>query len=317
MKCPNCGVEFQSELGYGKKVVFCSRKCLNTFNLKSPKSKENWKKFKEKLNAKKIEKEKNIQKAKNEKKAKEILPGKCRFCGRDCKNQNSLRQHETRCKKNPNRKTGNHGWRKGDLEYEIWLKKFRSSPNPANVHIEGNCQYCGKIWYTTVSGLKSHEKFCLQNPNKKVIEVSEEIRKKISNKLKGKTGGYKLTQNSTRTHRGYYKGIYCMSSWELAWVYTQIKNGKNVQQCREQFEYEMNGEKHMYTPDFIIDGVYYEIKNWHRPDTDFKVRDFPKDKKLILIEGKEANKVFYGPLEKEFGRKFWEVLYEDQPILKA
>lgn len=27
----------------------------------------------------------------------------CKFCGKECKNKNSLIQHEIRCKKNPNR----------------------------------------------------------------------------------------------------------------------------------------------------------------------------------------------------------------------
>jgi len=29
--------------------------------------------------------------------------GNCRYCGKECKNQNSLKQHEIRCKENPNR----------------------------------------------------------------------------------------------------------------------------------------------------------------------------------------------------------------------
>lgn len=28
---------------------------------------------------------------------------RCKYCGRECKNKNSLAQHEIRCKENPNR----------------------------------------------------------------------------------------------------------------------------------------------------------------------------------------------------------------------
>lgn len=72
----------------------------------------------------------------------------------------------------------------------------------------------------------------------------------------------------------------------------------------------MNGEVHHYTPDFIIDGVYYEIKNWHRPDTDFKIGQFPKDKKIVLIEGWEQNKMFVEYAKNKYGENFDEVLYE-------
>jgi hypothetical protein len=101
-----------------------------------------------------------------------------------------------------------------------------------------------------------------------------------------------------------------MSSWELAWVVYQLEHGKIVEQCKEKFEYVMNGKIHHYTPDFIINKVYYEIKNWHRPDTDFKINYFPKNKKLILIEGKKQNKVFLDYVEKKYGKNFYEVLYE-------
>ena len=46
----------------------------------------------------------------------------CKFCGKECKNKNSLAQHERRCKENPNRiespfvkynKERDHTWNKG------------------------------------------------------------------------------------------------------------------------------------------------------------------------------------------------------------
>lgn len=100
-----------------------------------------------------------------------------------------------------------------------------------------------------------------------------------------------------------------MSTWELAWVVYQLEHNKKVEQCKEQFEYIMDNEVHHYIPDFIIDDVYYEIKNWHRPDTDFKVSQFPKDKTLVLIEGEENNKYLNYVIEK-YGKNFYDILYE-------
>ena len=103
-----------------------------------------------------------------------------------------------------------------------------------------------------------------------------------------------------------------MSSWELAWVVYQLEHGKQVEQCKEKFEYTMDGKIHHYTPDFIIDGIYYEIKNWHRPDTDSKIASFPKDKKLILVEGEKAIKQFLDYTVSKYGKEFWVTLYEDK-----
>ena len=170
------------------------------------------------------------------------------------------------------------------------------------------CKFCQKEWETTKSGFGIHTKYCKMNPDaKKCVGHPISEKTKLLWKKNKRIGGYR--KNAGRGKRGYYKGLYCMSSWELAWVVYQLEHGKTVQQCIERFEYEMNGEIHHYTPDFKIDGVYFEIKNWHRPDTDFKIRDFPKEKELILIEGK-ANQVFIKYTEEKYGKEFWNVLYE-------
>lgn len=58
-------------------------------------------------------------------------------------------------------------------------------------------------------------------------------------------------------------------------------------------------------------GIYYEIKNWHRPDTDFKLDQFPKDKTLVLIEGIGQNKKYLDYVENKYGKNFYEILYEN------
>lgn len=171
------------------------------------------------------------------------------------------------------------------------------------------CEFCNKTWSTTKEGYTLHRKSCNKNPMwvsapSKGSHISEETRQK----LKENAGGYR--RNAGNGKRGSYKGFYCMSTWELAWVVYQLEHGKKVEQCIEKFEYVMNDKVHHYTPDFVINGVYYEIKNWHRPDTDFKVSQFPKDKTLILIEGKEQNKMFLEYAKNKYGANFDEVLYE-------
>lgn len=50
--------------------------------------------------------------------------------------------------------------------------------------------------------------------------------------------------------------------------------------------------------------------NWHRPDTDYKLSQFPKDKTLILIEGRQQNETYIKYVENKYGKNFWEILYE-------
>lgn len=57
----------------------------------------------------------------------------CKYCGRKCKNLNSLTQHEIRCHSNSNRITncGNHGATKGYPGYNHYIKaKLLGLPKP-------------------------------------------------------------------------------------------------------------------------------------------------------------------------------------------
>lgn len=169
------------------------------------------------------------------------------------------------------------------------------------------CKFCGKK-STTKSGNTLHEKYCEMNPEKSICighKVSDETKKKLS-----ANANRDPKKGAGRGIKGYYKGLYCMSTWELAWVVYQLEHGKKVEQCKERFPYNMNGELHYYTPDFKIGDTYYEIKNWHRPDTDFKISQFPKDKTLVLIEGKRQNEVFISYVVNKYGKEFYKTLYE-------
>jgi hypothetical protein len=191
-------------------------------------------------------------------------------------------------------------------------KHYNERLNQSNIQIKTRdtyfCEFCNKKWITTKSGFSLHRKFCKMNPNaEKFIGHKQSEETRLLWKLNKRIGGFR--KNAGIGIKGYYKGLYCMSSWELAWVVYQLEHGKNVQQCTETFEYTMNGEVHHYTPDFKIDDIYFEIKNWHRPDTDFKINAFPKEKKLVLIEGKD-NEVYIKYVKEKYGNEFWNILYE-------
>jgi hypothetical protein len=135
---------------------------------------------------------------------------------------------------------------------------------------------------------------------------SEETRKKW--KENPNMGG--LRKGSGRGKKGWYKGFYCRSTWELAWLVYQLDKEIKVEHCHDTFEYEFEGEKHKYYPDFIVDGSYIEIKGFRYPNTQSKIDQFPSDKKLVLIEGKKEIKPYLNHVEEKYGKEFWNKLYE-------
>ena len=123
------------------------------------------------------------------------------------------------------------------------------------------------------------------NPWNKGKQLSDEYKKKISDSLIGKSKGVALTsekeierrikisntmklnqlsgglrKGSGKGKKGWYKGYWCDSSWELAWVIYNIENKISCVRNIEGFEYIYNNKKRKYYPDFIIDGVFFEIK---------------------------------------------------------
>ena len=77
-------------------------------------------------------------------------------------------------------------------------------------------------------------------------------------KLNPNSGG--VRKGSGRGKSGWYKGNWCDSTWELAWVIYNIENSIDFERNNEGFEYIHNGETKRYYPDFIIGNEYYEIK---------------------------------------------------------
>jgi hypothetical protein len=123
----------------------------------------------------------------------------------------------------------------------------------------------------------------------------------------GKHGGYRA--KGGRGKQGWYKGYYCNSSWELAWVVYQLEHGRNFKRNTVGFPYEFDGKKMKFYPDFILDnGDYVEVKGY----TDDKVRAkfayFPH--KLQVVD-KNGIKPFIQYAIKKYGKDYVK-LYESK-----
>lgn len=232
----------------------------------------------------------------------------CKYCGKECKNENSLRQHEIRCKQNPNRiKLDLSKWkcppekRKLGTKNKVALTNGNKNkylfPNEAEEFLKNNLDW--------------HKGFTIINhgPNLGIASTAEkevERKRKISETMKKNplAGGKRI--GSGRGKQGWYKGIYCDSSWELAFLVYYLDHNKNIKRCEERREYIFNNEKHTYIPDFITDDGIIEIKGYKTQQWKSKLEQNPDIK--VLYEN--DIKPYLNYVIEKYGDKFYETLYE-------
>jgi hypothetical protein len=118
-------------------------------------------------------------------------------------------------------------------------------------------------------------------------------------------GGFR--EGSGRAKTGYYRGIYCGSTYELAWVIYQIDHGIPFERFRGCLEF--GGRK--YFPDFLQDGKIIEIKGYEdQASVDVKnniARENGYD--VIVLRKENLQKEF--TWVKENHSKDFKTLYDD------
>jgi hypothetical protein len=204
----------------------------------------------------------------------------CKFCQKLCRNTNALRQHELRCKQNPDKLalptiSGDHfaEYRK---THGSWNKGLTKETDTRIVkYIEARPKYNPNGW--------------------KGRKHTEETKQKLSKALLEYNHGD--NQRNLHSKGGWFDGIYFMSTWELAYYIYQRDRGILLSRCEERFQYIWEGKLHYYTPDFLIKDEYIEIKG----------KEWPKD--LIKYQAvKDQGKQFKVLYEKDLKDCFDYVL---------
>lgn len=262
----------------------------------------------------------------------------CTYCNRHSTTKQGNRIHEKRCIKNPNRiitimKDGEQPTQIPYNRFNEYLKKgwlsvtsYYEKTKGISSHNKGKFLYHkdDKIIYINDNEIEYYEqdgwihgstenmkincKKNRTNPGKaNSLEKEEERRKKISETMKKNNlcGGYR--KGSGRGHKGIYKGIYCDSSWELAFVVYYIEHNMFIKRCDERREYIYNGEKRIYLPDFITDNGIIEIKGYSTKQWQSKLKQNPD----INVLYEDDMKIYIEYVENKYGKKFWEILYEN------
>lgn len=234
----------------------------------------------------------------------------CKYCNKECKSLNSLKQHEIRCKFNPNKidlsyiKGHPNTWSKGrTFIYKDNIHKFINKDEIEKYLNNGwklglNNEYKNKI----SQSLKGKP---IGNASTNEKEIKR--KQKISETMKiNKCGGYR--KGSGRGHEGWYNNIFCDSSWELAFLIYHIENNLYIERCKEKREYIWKDQKHTYIPDFITDKGIIEIKGFKTEQSEAKRLQNPD---IIYLYEKDIQYCLDYTINK-YGNKFWETLYENR-----
>lgn len=201
----------------------------------------------------------------------------CQYCNKECKNLNSLRQHEIRCKQNPN---------KINLDYLSNRDYTNFNWNPSNQFIKAKQE--GKKYKVSEETKNKLKKSWLGKKHTK-----EEI-EKISNGMKIAVRKYPESYSASnvcgRVKHYDYKGFKIDGLWELEVAkYLDSKNIKWIKPMNG-FEYKWNNDIHIYYPDFYLPeyDYYIEVKGYQREQDIYKWQSVPN---LIIIKNKEIKAI--------------------------
>lgn len=138
---------------------------------------------------------------------------------------------------------------------------------------------------------------------------TEETKAKISKIMKEKGAGG-LREGSGRGKKGWYKGYYCDSTWELAYVIYNLEHGIPFSRNTKSFDYVFNGERKKYYPDFLLEtDEYVEVKGYYTKQFEAKIEQFPKELSLIIYD-KTGIKPYLDYVINKYGKDYY-TLYEN------
>jgi hypothetical protein len=118
-----------------------------------------------------------------------------------------------------------------------------------------------------------------------------------------------LKKGSSRGKCGWYKGYWCDSSYELAYVIYNLDHNIKFYRNNKGFPYIHNGLERKFFPDFYKEDSYIEIKNFHSSETDEKIRQFPL--KIEILYKEDLKKEILPYVISKYGKDFIK-LYENK-----
>jgi hypothetical protein len=112
------------------------------------------------------------------------------------------------------------------------------------------------------------------------------------------SGGFRL--RGGRGKQGWYKGVWCASSWELAFLVYHLDNNIPIVRCDEIRTYQWEGNSRRYFPDFVVNGEVVEIKGYLSPQWHAKLSANPD----IRCIGRVEIEAYLKYAKETYGRDF-------------
>lgn len=206
----------------------------------------------------------------------------CLYCGKECKNDNSLRNHERLCKLNPSKQTIISNF----IKYNKKVKNGEIKKHIKNQFVKAKLE--GRE--ITVS-YETRNKIRNQKLGKKLtVEHIENIRNSMKLAVEKNPESYSSKNVSGRTPIIEYNGFKLKGGWELKFAIWLDKNNIRWTNVVKPFEYFWKGGIHLYFPDFyLIDyDRYVEVKGYERERDRCKWKVI---KDLILIKKNDITKI--------------------------
>lgn len=110
---------------------------------------------------------------------------------------------------------------------------------------------------------------------------------------------------------GYYKGIYCGSTYELVYTIYNLDHNIPFERNKKGFPYKYKGRKHTYYPDYITPDGYVEIKGMWTDKVDAKLEAV--DEPIKILYKKDLKYAFDYVSDTYLGGKKsgWQSLYDN------
>lgn len=220
----------------------------------------------------------------------------CKYCGKECHSINSLLNHERLCKLNPNRQLSpicKKGYNAGKTSWNKGLTK----------DVDHRVAKISQSVIQTQSKVTDYIVGQASTPEKEM-----ERRNKISTYAKSRNFGG-LTLKSGRGKKGWYKGYFCDSTYELVYIIYNIDHNIEFKRCDRFYTYEVDGKIHKYYPDFeLSDNSLIEIKGYYTPLVDIKLQSV--NDRPIKVLFKEDLKYAFDWVKEKYSYKYLYDLYE-------
>jgi hypothetical protein len=188
--------------------------------------------------------------------------GSGKYCSRSCANSRTW-SYDDKIKKSEANK-GISPWNKD-------TKGYRTAER-----IKVKCKYCrSDIEQTKTRNQKYHADCWLKS-----------------------SGGYRKGSGIGKS--GWYKGYWCDSSYELAWVIYQLDHNKKFERNTKKYPYTYKNKKYYYIPDFIQGDSIIEIKGYTTEKVLAKLEAVPN---LVVLYKKDLKHIFKY-VEKKYGKDY-------------